>query len=223
MMRVLVITTGRNQGGELSQRFHAAGHECVCVCSGREALGLERPPRYDVVMCVGELSAGEFAVVSRLGGSSDGEPPILFMVGAPAADDPAAESQRVAMLLREVAGALDEGSRAGRILRCDDLELDPGELRATRGGRELPLTPTEFRVLEVLVREAGTTVSRRMLCERVWSREWYGVTNVVDVYVSRVRRKVDRGRPPLVHTIRGMGYRLGPPSRPGSREYEAAE
>ena len=105
----------------------------------------------------------------------------------------------------------------GRLVACEDLEVDLANRWATRGGKELPLTPTEFRVLEVLIQHAGKTVTRRMLCEQVWSREWYAVTNVVDVYVSRVRRKVDAGRKPLVHTVRVVGYRL---VQPGSGRAE---
>ncbi|MCA9235620.1 MAG: response regulator transcription factor [Planctomycetales bacterium] len=87
------------------------------------------------------------------------------------------------------------------------LSLDLALRRVTREGNEIELTPTEFSLLEYLMRHAGHVVTRHMLCEHLWEADWEGVTNVVDVHVSRLRGKIDRGFDvPLLHTVRGRGY-----------------
>lgn len=89
------------------------------------------------------------------------------------------------------------------------LKLDLTVRKVTRESREIDLTPTEFSLLEYLMRHAGQVVSRRMLCEHLWDASWDGVTNVVDVHISRLRGKIDRGyTPELLHTVRGRGYLL---------------
>ncbi len=98
------------------------------------------------------------------------------------------------------------------VLQVGDLTLDASSHRVARGGQSILLTPKEFAILEVLMRHAGELVSRGQLGERVWDDEPDGLTNVVDVHVSHLRRKIDRDRAPaLLHTVRGYGYRLGPP------------
>ena len=79
----------------------------------------------------------------------------------------------------------------------------------TRGGRELDLLPREFRLLEFLMRHAGQVVTRTMLLENVWDYHFDPQTNVIDVHVSRLRQKIDKGfAKPLLHTVRGAGYLL---------------
>jgi two-component system OmpR family response regulator len=79
----------------------------------------------------------------------------------------------------------------------------------TREQKEIDLTPTEFSLLEYLMRFAGQVVTRKMLCEHLWESDWEGVTNVIEVHINRLRSKVDRGfEQPLIHTVRGRGYVL---------------
>lgn len=94
------------------------------------------------------------------------------------------------------------------VLRCGDLELDTGRRVARRGGALLTLTPTEFAVLELLMIGAGRTVSRAELIRRGWDEMATPATNVLDVLISQLRRKLHD--PPLIHTVRGEGYRLHP-------------
>ena len=90
-----------------------------------------------------------------------------------------------------------------------DLELDLLKREASRAGQSLALQPREFELLEYLLRHAGQVVTRSMLLEQVWGIAFDPQTNVVDVHISRLRQKVDRGFPtPLLHTVRGRGYRL---------------
>jgi two-component system, OmpR family, response regulator len=97
-------------------------------------------------------------------------------------------------------------------LACEDLEMNLLNRRVTRGGRRIELQPREFRLLEYLLRHKDQVVTRTMMLEGVWEYHFDPGTNVVDVHVSRLRRKVDDGfDKPLVHTIRGAGYMLGTP------------
>jgi two-component system OmpR family response regulator len=89
------------------------------------------------------------------------------------------------------------------------LSLDLATRRVQRQGTEIELTPTEFSLLEFLMRHAGQVVTRRMLCEHLWDADWEGVTNVIEVHITRLRAKIDRDfDTPLLHTIRGRGYSL---------------
>ena len=93
------------------------------------------------------------------------------------------------------------------MLRVGDLELDLVSRTATRGGRHIKLLQREFQVLEYLVRNAGDVVPRAMLLEKVWDLHFDPRTNIIDVYLGRVRRKVDSEQAyPLIHTIRGLGF-----------------
>ena len=93
------------------------------------------------------------------------------------------------------------------LLRVGDLELDLVSRTANRGGREIDLLPREFQVLEYLVRNQGQVVPRAMLLQHVWDLHFDPTTNVIDVYVGRVRRKIDDHQAyPLIHTVRGVGF-----------------
>jgi two-component system OmpR family response regulator len=93
------------------------------------------------------------------------------------------------------------------VLRVGDLALDLVSRMASRSGREIELLPREFRLVEYLVRNAGQVVPRAMLLQHVWKLNFDPTTNIIDVYVSRVRRKVDGQQAyPLIHTVRGVGY-----------------
>jgi two-component system, OmpR family, response regulator len=99
------------------------------------------------------------------------------------------------------------------VLRVGDLELDLVARTATRGGRKIELLPREFQVLEYLVRNDGRVVPRAMLLQHVWDLHFDPTTNIIDVYVGRVRRKVDSQQAyPLIHTVRGVGFCVRAPS-----------
>jgi two-component system OmpR family response regulator len=111
---------------------------------------------------------------------------------------------RVEALARRSATVLKE-----TVLRVGDLELDLVARTARRGDREIELRPREFQVLEYLVRNEGHVVPRAMLLQHVWDLHFDPTTNIIDVYVGRVRRKVDGNQAyPLIHTVRGVGFRV---------------
>ncbi|GGB22225.1 DNA-binding response regulator [Sphingomonas metalli] len=115
---------------------------------------------------------------------------------------------RIRLLIRRHEGAT--GAAPQTVLRCDDLEMDLLARRVKRAGQVVDLQPREFRLLEFLLRHAEQVVTRTMLLEGVWDYHFDPGTNVIDVHLSRLRKKVDEGfARPLLHTVRGVGYRLG--------------
>jgi two-component system OmpR family response regulator len=101
------------------------------------------------------------------------------------------------------------GTGPATVLRVADLELDLLARRVRRGGREIELKTRELQILEVLMRNAGRVVTRTMLLESVWDFHFDPKTNVIDVHVSRLRQRIDKGEErPLIHTVRGAGYVL---------------
>ena len=100
---------------------------------------------------------------------------------------------------RSAAGRHDNG----------DIHLDLTTRRVQRGDNEVDLTPTEFSILELLMRHAGQVVTRKMLCEHLWETDWEGATNVIEVHINRIRKKLDReGASSIIQTMRGRGYAL---------------
>src|SRR4029077_20701031 len=102
----------------------------------------------------------------------------------------------------------DRGERE-RTLRTDDLEVDLLERRVTRAGTDLSLSQRELEVLVYLIHHKNVVVTRAMLGREVWKEPDHALTNVIDVYINLLRRKVEMpGQPPLIHTLRGVGYSL---------------
>jgi heavy metal response regulator len=95
------------------------------------------------------------------------------------------------------------------VLRIGDLTLDPARRTVARGGEKIDLTPREFALLDYFMRNPGRVLTRTMITEHVWDYSFDTSTNVIDVYVNYLRRKIDAGREPkLLHTVRGVGYML---------------
>jgi two-component system OmpR family response regulator len=115
---------------------------------------------------------------------------------------------RVEALARRSATVMKE-----TVLRVGDLELDLVSRTASRGGRTIDLLPREYQVLECLVRNEGQVVSRAMLLQHIWDIHFDPTTNIIDVYVGRIRRKVDGKQAyPLIHTVRGVGFCIRAPA-----------
>jgi DNA-binding response OmpR family regulator len=113
---------------------------------------------------------------------------------------------RVRALLRRRAEA------SPPILQIADLTLDPARRAVCRGGERIDLTPREFALLDYFMRHPGRVLTRTMIAEHVWDYSFDSTTNVIDVYVNYLRKKIDTGRQPkLLHTMRGVGYVLKVP------------
>jgi two-component system, OmpR family, response regulator RegX3 len=116
---------------------------------------------------------------------------------------------RIRAVLRRSGAERDEDAPGGP-LEVAELRLDPSRRSATLAGSELELTRREFELLELLMREAGSVVTRERLIDEVWDVNWFGSTKTLDVHVSSLRRKLgeDSAKPRFVHTVRGVGFRL---------------
>ena len=126
------------------------------------------------------------------------------------ADDYLSKPFAFAELLARIHALLRRGQqRAETTLRVADLELDVLRRRTQRGGRQIELTAREFGVLEFLMRHADEVVTRTMLAEHVWGEHYDSLSNLIEVFINRLRRKIEAdGAPRLLHTVRGAGYVL---------------
>ncbi|OAT67869.1 two-component system response regulator [Mycobacteroides immunogenum] len=114
---------------------------------------------------------------------------------------------RLRSLLRRSAAQTPD---ADEVLQCGDLRLDRRSYEVTRGGAPIALSPTEFELLRCLMRNPRRALTRQEILERVWNYNFQGRSNLVDLYISYLRRKIDTGREPMIHTVRGVGYMLRP-------------
>ncbi len=127
------------------------------------------------------------------------------------ADDSLAKPFAFAELAARIRAVLRRGSRPGQaLLKIGDLEIDRVAHHVHRAGQAIDLSPKEFALLEFLMRHEGQAVTRTAIVEQVWKLNFDTMTNVVDVYINYLRRKVDLGFDrPLIRTIRGVGYQIG--------------
>ncbi|MBB5697881.1 response regulator transcription factor [Sphingomonas yantingensis] len=186
--------------------FHATDGSYDCIVLDRMLPGLDGMSVLAAVRAAGV--ATPVIILSALGSAEDR---IAGLTGG--SDDyltkPFAFAEllaRVRLLIRRRVAAPGPET----VLSSADLEMDLLARRVRRGGRTIDLQPREFRLLEFLLRHAEQVVTRTMLLEGVWDYHFDPGTNVVDVHLSRLRKKVDQGEEkPLLHTVRGAGYRLG--------------
>jgi DNA-binding response OmpR family regulator len=228
-MRILLVEDDATLREMVAGYLRASGFAVDAVDTGKMALVQGAVSPVDaVVLDVGLPDMDGFAVCRALRDRArrDGmAPPRILMATARdavadriagldgGADDylvkPYALGELVARLralLRRPADALPP------TLQVADLSLDTATRIARRGAREIPLTTKEFAVLEVLMRHPGEVVTRERISRHAWDDNFDPASNVIDVYVGRLRRKVDAdGERPLVETVRGAGYRLGEP------------
>jgi DNA-binding response OmpR family regulator len=126
------------------------------------------------------------------------------------ADDYIVKPFQLAELLARARALLRRAVTAPTVLRIGDLTLDPASRRAIRAGKTIALSATEYTLLEYLMRNVDRVLTRSMILEHVWQYDFGGSDNVLDVYISYLRGKIDKGyKPTLIHTVRGVGFRLG--------------
>lgn len=221
-MRLLIIEDDREAAAYLLKAFREAGHSADHAADGLDGYSLAREGDYDVLIVdrmlpkldglslirsLREQEIGTPALILSALGQVDDRVKGLRAGGDDYLPKPYAFSEllaRVEVLARR-RGASASGEPTH--LRVGDLELDRLSHRVTRGGTEIVLQPREFRLLEYLMRHAGQVVTRTMLLEHVWDYHFDPQTNVIDVHVSRLRSKIDKGfERPLIHTVRGAGY-----------------
>jgi two-component system OmpR family response regulator len=224
-MNILLVEDDRSLAEYIVRELQRAGHHLVHCADGDSALERCRCEPFDVWIIDRMLPGRDGLSLLQARRSEGDETPALILsalgeVGdrvqglQSGADDylvkPFAMDEllaRLQVLLRRRNGV---GAAATR-LQVADLSMDLLQQEVQRGGVGITLQPREYRLLEYLMRHAGQVVTRAMLLERVWGYNFDPQTNVIDVHVSRLRQKLDRGfDTPLLHTVRGAGYRLGP-------------
>jgi two-component system, OmpR family, response regulator len=225
MARVLVIEDDRKTAAEITAALGDHGFDVDCAYNGRDGLLKATAETYDALvldrLLPGDLDGlGVLATLRAVGI----EIPVLILSALSAVDE------RVRGLRAggddyltkpfefvELTARLDVLVRRRMIappqtkLQADDLEIDLLTRQVKRGGRLVELLPREYRLLEYLMRHAGHLVTRTMLFEEVWGYHYDPQTNVIDVHIGKLRRKLEEGgRPQLIHTVRGSGYVLRP-------------
>ena len=190
--------------------------------NGRDALFLASEGNYRAIVLDRMLPQLEGLAVLRALRAAGIDTPVLILSALGSSDERVAGLQGgaddylvkpfgFAELLARLNNLMRRGvtSSQATTLTCEDLELDLLSRRARRGGDAIDLQPREFKLLEFLMRHQNQVVTRTMLLEGVWDFHFDPGTNVIDVHVGRLRRKLDEGRLPLLQTVRGAGYRLG--------------
>jgi two-component system OmpR family response regulator/two-component system copper resistance phosphate regulon response regulator CusR len=218
-MRLLVVEDDPVVGRALRQGFLEAGLDCEWVRDGEQGLELARSQRFDVIVLDLLLpGCGGLDVLRAL--RADGiQTPILLLTAlgtveervaglTTGADDYLVKPFAFPELLARIHAVCRRSmARPSPSLEVGELRLDLASRRVTRGGVEINISPTEFSLLEYLMRHAGQVVTRKMLCEHLWYAGWEGMTNVVEVHINRLRTKIDRRRDTsAIQTIRGRGY-----------------
>lgn len=220
-LRVLLVEDEVAIANGVRVALSADGHAVDIVGDGLEALVWPETYPYDLAILDVVLPGLDgFAVCDRLR-SSGFAAPILILTALDGvedrvagldhgADDYLAKPFAMSELLARVRAL---GRRIGpnrvALVRVADLELDPATLGATRGGRTIRLTPREFALLELLARHPGQLFTQDRLLDALWNADFVAESNIIEVYVHSVRRKIDeRGRDSLIETVRGSGYRI---------------
>ena len=214
----------------LSVSLRFAGFEVATATNGLDALSVARTFAPDLLVLDVMLPGLDgFEVARRLRGNGD-RTPVVFLTAKDATEDrvqgltlggddyvtkPFSLEEvvaRIRAVLRRTRG--DGGERAGSRLSYADLVLDDDTHEVWKGDREVELSPTEFNLLRYLLQNPNRVLSKRQILEHVWSYDFGGDGNVVESYVSYLRRKVDTTEPRLLHTVRGVGYVLRQPKTP---------
>lgn len=219
-MNILVIEDDRTIGKSLVQGFQEAGHECWWAINGKTGLEKARSQQADVIvldLMLPEIPGLEVLGCLRAEGINT---PVIILTAKGAvqekveglgtgADDYLVKPFAFAELKARIE-ALSRRSiqRPAPELQCGALKLDLSNRMAYLQDREVELTPTEFSIVELLMRHNGQVVTRKMLCEHVWRFEWDGPTNVIEVHVNRLRKKLDTGNFSRIKTVRGRGYSM---------------
>ncbi len=222
-MRILVIEDDHETLRYLLKGLGESGHTADSASDGEEGLSLAREQAYDVLIVDRMLPQRDGLSVVRSLRAENVRTPVLFLSALGEVDDrvkglkaggddyltkPFAMSELLARIEALYRRAQPEHSEPRYVVA--DLVLDRLSRRVTRAGRPIALQPREYRLLEYLMKNAGQIITRTMLLEQVWDYHFDPQTNVIDVHISRLRAKIDKGFDvPLLHTVRGAGYMIG--------------
>jgi two-component system OmpR family response regulator len=222
-MRILVIEDDAEAAAFLVKGLTESGHVVDHAADGKDGLFMAGAENYDVLIVDRMLPGRDGLSLVGVLRATGNQTPALILSALGSVDDrvqglraggddyltkPYAFSELLARI--EALGRRRSAGPAVRTrLEVGDLEMDLLARTVRRAGRPVELLPREFKLLEYLMRHAGSVVTRTMLLENVWDYHFDPQTNVIDVHVARLRQKIDRDFPtPMIHTVRGVGYVL---------------
>ena len=221
-MRLLIVEDDVVASEVMLKGLTDLGHECISAPDGHAGLLAAKGAKFDVMIVDRMMPKLDgVSMIEALRKDGD-QTPVLFLsalgeitdrvTGLKAGGDdylvkPYAFAELIARV--EALARRRETGSVQTLLRVGDLEMDLIGREVRRQGKEIDLQPREFQLLEYLMRNAGQSVTRTMLLEKVWEYHFDPQTNVIDVHISRLRSKIDKGFDrPMLQTVRGAGYRL---------------
>ena len=221
-IRVVVVDDEQSLADLVAMGLKYEGWDVKTAANGQQALQAVREFRPDaMVLDVMMPDLDGMAVLQRLRQSGD-DVPVLFLTAKDAVSDRVAGLTaggddyvtkpfgleevvaRLRGLIRRTAAAAEESS----VLWVGDLMMDEDSYEVRRGGKQVDLTATEFELLRYLMRNPRRVLSKAQILDRVWSYDFGGRASVVELYISYLRKKIDTLGPPMIHTVRGVGYQL---------------
>jgi len=221
-MRLLIVEDDAEASEAMARGLTEAGHECVVAPDGEKGLLAAHGGGFDVMIVDRMMPRIDGVAMVELLRKDGDQTPVLFLSalgeinhrveGLKAGGDdylvkPYAFAELIARV--EALARRRETGSVQTVLKVGELEMDLIGREVRRAGREIDLQPREFQLLEFLMRHAGQSVTRTMLLEKVWEYHFDPQTNVIDVHISRLRSKIDKGfERPMLQTVRGAGYRL---------------
>ena len=224
-MRLLLVEDDRETANYLIKGLKESGHTVDHARDGKEGLFMAIEMDYDLIILDRMLPGLDGLSVLKTLRSSGRKTPVLILSALGEVDDRVeglkaggddylVKPFAFAELLARIEALSRRGDPGGEQtrLKVGDLELDRLTRTVKRAGRTIDMQPREFKLLEYLMQHAGQVVTRTMLLEGVWDYHFDPQTNVIDVHISRLRNKIDKGfDTPLLHTVRGAGYVLKAP------------
>lgn len=221
-MKILIVEDDIQAAGFLIKAFGEAGHNPIHASDGEAGLALAQSEEFDVLVVDRMMPKLDGLTMLKRLRAEGNSTPALILSALGEVDDrveglrsggedylpkPYAFSELLARV--EILGKRSGNTEVDATLKVADLELDRLSHTVTRAGEKILLQPREFRLLAYLMQNAGKVVTRTMLLEKVWDYHFDPQTNVIDVHISRLRGKIDKGfETQLLHTIRGAGYKI---------------
>ncbi|GAA1841489.1 response regulator transcription factor [Asanoa iriomotensis] len=224
--RLLVVEDDPNILELLSASLKFAGFEVSTATSGSSAVSAAKDRRPDLVVLdvmLPDLDGFEVIRLMREGGTRT---PVVFLTARDATDDKIRgltlggddyvtkpfSLEELTARIRAVLRRTTSGDQSASRLTFADLELDEETHEVYRAGQRVQLSPTEFKLLRYLMLNANRVLSKAQILDHVWNYDFRGDDNIVESYISYLRRKIDNGQPRLIHTLRGVGYVLRKPA-----------
>jgi len=224
-MRILVVEDEHRLAAVLKQGLTEQGYAVDLAHDGEEGLGLAELEPYDLLILDVMLPGLDGLAVCRQLRARGRHMPVLLLTARDAVDDRVTGLDSGAddyltkpfafreLLARARALLRRDGRSRESVLRAGNLTLDPATREVRRAGRTIELTSKEYAVLEYLLHHPNRVLTRTQIAEHVWDYDFVAMSNVIDVYIRSLRRKLDDDHEPrLLHTVRGAGYQLRPPS-----------